>query len=65
MPSKGKYEPVETLCGDTLPKPIMSNGPLMMLDFRGKLSGKGNRGFKAEYIFLESNYIVFFLPAIL
>lgn len=54
MQIKGKYEPVETLCGDTLPKPIMSNGPRMLLEFRGRQSGKGNRGFKADFIFLES-----------
>lgn len=54
MPIRGKFEPVETLCGDTLPKPIMSNGPKMLVEFRGRQSGKGNRGFKADYIFLES-----------
>lgn len=54
MQIKGKFEPVETLCGDTLPKPLMSNGPRMLLEFRGRQSGKGNRGFKADFIFLES-----------
>ncbi|KAJ6638895.1 Suppressor of lurcher protein 1 [Pseudolycoriella hygida] len=58
MPVKGKYEPVETLCGDTLPKPLMSNGPRMLLDFRGRHSGKGNRGFKADYVFLENFGII-------
>lgn len=59
MPIRNKYEPVETLCGDTLPKPIMSSGPKMLFEFRGRQSGKGNRGFKADYIFLESKYIFF------
>lgn len=54
MPSKAKFEPVDVLCGNTLPKPIMSSGDRMMLEFRGRHSGKGNRGFKAEYVFLES-----------
>lgn len=54
MPSKAKFEPVDVLCGNTLPKPIMSSGARLMLEFRGRNSGKGNRGFKAEYVFLES-----------
>lgn len=37
-----------------MPKPVMSNGPRMLLEFRGRQSGRGNRGFKAEYKFLES-----------
>ncbi|XP_037027150.1 suppressor of lurcher protein 1-like [Bradysia coprophila] len=58
MQIKGKYEPVETLCGDTMPKPLMSNGPRMLLEFRGRQSGKGNRGFKADFIFLENFGII-------
>lgn len=56
VPMKGRYENVERLCGDTVPKPIMSNGPKMRLEFRGTRSGKGNRGFRADYTFLESTY---------
>lgn len=54
VPMKGRYENVERLCGTTVPKPIMSNGPKMRLEFKGTRSGKGNRGFRADYTFLES-----------
>lgn len=55
MPKKNtSYESEETLCGDSLPKPIMSNGPRMLLQFNGMHSGNRHRGFKADYIFLES-----------
>lgn len=56
MVSKGRFEPVEVLCGNTLPKPIMSNGPRMLLEFRGRNSGSGSRGIKAEFRFLESTF---------
>lgn len=55
MPNKGRFEPVDVLCGITLPKPIMSNGARMLLEFRGRASGSGSRGIRAEYKFLESN----------
>lgn len=58
MFNKGRFEPVDVLCGLTLPKPIMSNGARMLLEFRGRNSGSGSRGIKAEYKFLESNYTV-------
>uniref|UniRef100_T1GE65 CUB domain-containing protein n=1 Tax=Megaselia scalaris TaxID=36166 RepID=T1GE65_MEGSC len=58
VPIRGKYEIVETLCGDTIPKPVMSNGPKMLVEFRGRISGKGNRGFKAEYKFVENFGII-------
>ncbi|CAD7085285.1 unnamed protein product [Hermetia illucens] len=58
LPMRDRFEPVETLCGDTMPKPIISNGPKMLLEFRGRQSGKGNRGFKAEYKFLENFGII-------
>lgn len=54
VPIRGKYEVAETICGETIPKPVMSNGPKMLVEFRGRYSGKGNRGFKAEYKFVES-----------
>lgn len=59
MPFRGKYEPLDTLCGDILPKPIMSNGPLMLFELRGRYSGKGNRRFKAEYSFVKSKCLLF------
>ena len=52
----GKFELSDTLCGDTIPKPIMSNTNKLLLEFRGiKAGGIGNKGFKVEYRFLESN----------
>lgn len=59
VPIRGKYEVVETICGDTIPKPVMSNGPKMLVEFRGRYSGKGNRGFKAEYKFVESMWLCY------
>lgn len=59
MPIKGRYEPVEVLCGHSLPKPIMSNGPRMLIEFRGRKSGRGNRGIRAEYKFLESELLYY------
>lgn len=54
FPMRNRFENVETLCGDTMPKPIMSNGPRMRLEFRGDRAIKGNRGFRADYAFLKS-----------
>ncbi|XP_054726901.1 suppressor of lurcher protein 1 [Anastrepha obliqua] len=58
---RGKYEPVETYCGAFLPKPIMSNGPKMLLQFVGRYPPTGSKinyyGFKAEYKFLRSQQI--------
>ena len=44
----------DTLCGVEVPKPLMSVGNRMRIEFKGLLSGPGNRGFKADYAFLES-----------
>lgn len=56
-PMRGRFELTETLCGVEMPKPIMSEGNRMRIDFKGRLSGSGNRGFKADYSFLESEFI--------
>lgn len=53
---RNRFENVETLCGDAIPKPIMSNGPRMRIEFRGDRGGKGNRGFRADYTFVESEF---------
>lgn len=52
----GRLEKVETFCGIDLPKPIMSNGPKLMLEFRGTQSSRYSRGFKISYSFVESKY---------
>lgn len=55
---KGKYEVVDSYCGAFLPKPIMSMGPRLTLQFFGKYPTNqqkmGYYGFKAEYTFLTS-----------
>uniref|UniRef100_A0A1I8PA75 CUB domain-containing protein n=1 Tax=Stomoxys calcitrans TaxID=35570 RepID=A0A1I8PA75_STOCA len=56
---KGKYEVMDLYCGAFLPKPIMSTGPKLVLQFAGKYPNPqqkvGYYGFKAEYTFL-TNY---------
>ncbi|XP_039443048.1 suppressor of lurcher protein 1 isoform X1 [Culex pipiens pallens] len=51
----GRDEVVETLCGDTLPKPILSNGPWLMLEFRSTYNNTENKGFTADFSFV-TNY---------
>lgn len=53
---RGRLEVTEILCGDPMPKPIMSDTSRMTIEFRGMRSGMGSRGFKADYSFLESEY---------
>lgn len=50
----GRMEKIDNFCGSTLPKPLMSNGPRLMLEFRGIYSSRHSRGFKAVYHFTES-----------
>ncbi|GBP14779.1 Suppressor of lurcher protein 1 [Eumeta japonica] len=50
----GRLEKVEAFCGSDLPKPIMSNGPKLMLEFRGTLPSRFSRGFKIYYSFVEN-----------
>lgn len=50
----GRLEKVATHCGIDLPKPIMSNGPKLMLEFRGTQSSRYSRGFKISYSFVEN-----------
>ncbi|CAH0723631.1 unnamed protein product, partial [Brenthis ino] len=50
----GRLENVATFCGIDLPKPIMSNGPKLMLEFRGTHSSRHSRGFKISYSFVEN-----------
>ncbi|XP_050341395.1 suppressor of lurcher protein 1 [Bactrocera neohumeralis] len=55
---RGKYEPTETFCGAFLPKPIMSNGPKLLLQFIGRYPPTGSKinyyGFKAEFKFVKN-----------
>ncbi|KAJ9586789.1 hypothetical protein L9F63_019622, partial [Diploptera punctata] len=45
---------LHSFCASTVPKPLMSNGPKLMLEFRGVYSSRYSRGFKATYSFTEN-----------
>ncbi|XP_014249931.1 suppressor of lurcher protein 1-like [Cimex lectularius] len=49
----GRFEKLESYCGNTIPKPIMSNGPRIVLEFNSFNSSKGSGGFRAEYSFVK------------
>lgn len=53
----GRMEKIDNFCGSSVPKPLMSNGPKLILEFRGIYSSRHSRGFKATYSFTESEYI--------
>ncbi|XP_058812994.1 suppressor of lurcher protein 1 [Topomyia yanbarensis] len=50
----GRDEVIETLCGDILPKPILSNGPRLLLEFRSTFNNTENKGFTADFFFLTN-----------
>lgn len=54
---EGRMEKIESFCGNNMPKPLMSNGPRLMLEFAGLYSSRIVRGFKAVYTFTESKQI--------
>ncbi|GBP26725.1 Suppressor of lurcher protein 1 [Eumeta japonica] len=49
----GRLEKMASYCGSEAPKPIMSNGPKLSIEFRGIYSSKLSRGFKISYFFVE------------
>ncbi|KAK6628449.1 hypothetical protein RUM43_002263 [Polyplax serrata] len=51
---EGRLEKIDTFCGSAVPKSLMSNGPRLMLEFRGIYSSRRVRGFKAYYTFTEN-----------
>lgn len=61
---EGKMEKIDTVCGSNLPKPIMSNGPRLNVEFHSIQAAKYVRGFKATYSFTEgrcarfSSYVI-------
>lgn len=57
----GRMEKIDSFCGSTVPKPLMSNGPRLMLEFRGIYSSRYSRGFKATYSFTESECVALVL----
>ena len=54
----GKPDKIDAFCGEMQPRPLMSNGPRLLLEFRGKESSRHVRGFKATYFFTESKFIL-------
>ncbi|XP_050449029.1 suppressor of lurcher protein 1 isoform X2 [Cataglyphis hispanica] len=50
----GKKEKIDAFCGETSPRPIMSNGPRLSLEFQGVTSSRHWKGFKATYFFIEN-----------
>ncbi|RZC35746.1 suppressor of lurcher protein 1 [Asbolus verrucosus] len=49
----GRMEKIDSFCGSTLPKPVMSNGPRLKLEFQSLFASRYSRGFKATYSFTE------------
>ncbi|KAJ8919159.1 hypothetical protein NQ315_012145 [Exocentrus adspersus] len=50
----GRMEKIDSFCGNTLPKPVMSNGPRLKLEFQSLIASRYSRGFKATYSFTEN-----------
>lgn len=50
----GRMEKIDSFCGSSLPKPIMSNGPRLNLEFHSLQASRYSKGFKAGYAFVES-----------
>ncbi|KAG5308949.1 SOL1 protein, partial [Pseudoatta argentina] len=50
----GKKDKIDLFCGDIPPRPIMSTGPRLSLEFQGLTSSRHSRGFKATYTFMEN-----------
>lgn len=57
----GRLEKMASFCGNDIPKPIMSNGPKLSIEFRGIYSSRHNRGFKISYSFVEGTYFFCFI----
>lgn len=54
----GKEEKIDSYCGANLPRPLMSNGPRLVLEFKGIYSSRLSRGFQATYSFTEGKCTV-------
>ncbi|CAH1102418.1 unnamed protein product [Psylliodes chrysocephalus] len=50
----GRIEKIDKFCGTNLPKPVMSNGPRLKLEFESFYTSRYSRGFKATYAFMEN-----------
>ncbi|KAJ8682674.1 hypothetical protein QAD02_018466, partial [Eretmocerus hayati] len=54
VPIDGKMEKIDSFCGEAPLRPLMSNGPRLLLEFKGVTSSRQARGFKAVYTFTEN-----------
>ncbi|XP_017779357.1 PREDICTED: suppressor of lurcher protein 1-like [Nicrophorus vespilloides] len=50
----GRDDKIDSFCGNTMPKPMMSNGPRLTLKFDSVISSRYSRGFKAQFSFTEN-----------
>ncbi|CAH1186141.1 unnamed protein product [Phyllotreta striolata] len=50
----GRIEKIDSFCGAVTPKPVMSNGPRLKLEFQSFHTSRYSRGFKATYAFMEN-----------
>ncbi|XP_055690923.1 suppressor of lurcher protein 1 [Lutzomyia longipalpis] len=51
---RDEFELIDVLCGGITPKPIMSSGSNLILEFHGTHISNKNKGFKADYEFLTN-----------
>ncbi|KAF4521632.1 hypothetical protein B566_EDAN006674 [Ephemera danica] len=51
---EGRAEKIDSFCANSVPLPLMSSGPRLSLEFRGLVSSRMVRGFKALYRFTEN-----------
>uniref|UniRef100_A0A0K8TGK8 CUB domain-containing protein n=3 Tax=Lygus hesperus TaxID=30085 RepID=A0A0K8TGK8_LYGHE len=49
-----RVEKIDSYCGVNVPRPIMSNGPRLLITFQGIHSSRHARGFRAKYHFTNS-----------
>ncbi|XP_066252606.1 suppressor of lurcher protein 1 isoform X1 [Euwallacea similis] len=50
----GRMEKIDSFCGSSVPKPVMSNGPRLKLEFQSLYASRYSRGFNATYSFTEN-----------
>lgn len=50
----GRMEKIDSFCGASIPKPVMSNGPRLKLEFQSLFASRYSRGFKASFSFTEN-----------
>ncbi|GJQ82540.1 hypothetical protein Trydic_g12996 [Trypoxylus dichotomus] len=54
----GRMDKIDSYCGTTLPKPVMSNGPRLLLELQSMFGVQYSRGFRASYSFVENYGII-------